>query len=173
LNAAIFLPEASWDSGKGKLRKCEILRRQFFKTRSLTELRIRARERHWRISREWRYWARAGRKMQLSSCRGLVSLEGLEYTIYRLGLARAYLEAKRLPEALAAAKQSAGRLDLVEPQLELDRVRAILFQAEIQFCDVPRPGGGGLRQTIPGNIASSGQRKSRSIHRRANYREKP
>jgi tetratricopeptide (TPR) repeat protein len=65
-----------------------------------------------------------------------VTLEGGEYSIYRLGLARAYLAAKRLPEALAAAKQSAGPLDLVKPELELelDRVRAILVQAEVQLA---------------------------------------
>jgi tetratricopeptide (TPR) repeat protein len=65
-----------------------------------------------------------------------VVLEGPEYAIYRLGLARAYLAARRLPEALAAAKQSAAPLDLVEPrlELELDRVRAILVQAEIQLA---------------------------------------
>lgn len=65
-----------------------------------------------------------------------VALEGYEYSIYRLGLARAYLAAKRLPEALAAAKQSRGPLDPVEPQLELelDRGRAILLQAEIQLA---------------------------------------
>ena len=65
-----------------------------------------------------------------------VALEGPEYLVYRLGLARAYLAAKRLPEALAAAKQSAGPLDPVEPklELELDRVRAILVQAETQLA---------------------------------------
>jgi tetratricopeptide (TPR) repeat protein/predicted Ser/Thr protein kinase len=65
-----------------------------------------------------------------------VAMEGTEYSIYRLGLARAYLAAKRLPEALAAAKQSAGPLDLVDPklELELDRVRAVLVQAEINLA---------------------------------------
>jgi tetratricopeptide (TPR) repeat protein/predicted Ser/Thr protein kinase len=65
-----------------------------------------------------------------------VALQGGEYCIYRLGLARAYLAAKRLPEALAAAKQSAGPLDPIEPalELELDRVRAILVQAEVQLA---------------------------------------
>ncbi len=65
-----------------------------------------------------------------------VSLDGQEFSIYRLGLARAYLAAKRLPEALAAARQSAGPLDPVEPklELELDRVRALLVQAEAQLA---------------------------------------
>jgi tetratricopeptide (TPR) repeat protein len=65
-----------------------------------------------------------------------VTLEGMEYSIYRLGLARAYLAAKRFPEALTAARQSAEALDPVEPQLELelDRVRSLLIQAEIQLA---------------------------------------
>jgi tetratricopeptide (TPR) repeat protein len=65
-----------------------------------------------------------------------VALEGGEYCVYRLGLARAYLAAKRLPEALAAAKQSEDPLDPLEPALEfeLDRVRAILVQAEVQLA---------------------------------------
>jgi tetratricopeptide (TPR) repeat protein len=48
-----------------------------------------------------------------------VAMEGWEYCIYRLGLARAYLAAKRLPEALAAAKQSAEPLDSADPMIEL------------------------------------------------------
>lgn len=65
-----------------------------------------------------------------------VALQGPEYAIYRLGLARAYLAANRLPEALAAAGQSAAPLDPVDPklELELDRVRALLLQGEIQLA---------------------------------------
>jgi tetratricopeptide (TPR) repeat protein/TolB-like protein len=63
-----------------------------------------------------------------------VSLKGFEYGIYRSGLARAYLAAGKLPEALAAAKQSGAAIDPAEPRLdlELDRVRAALTEAEIQ-----------------------------------------
>ena len=65
-----------------------------------------------------------------------VTLEGPEYAIYRLGMARAYIKAKRYPEALTAAKQCAGPLDPVEPRLdlEIDRIRALLIQAEVQLA---------------------------------------
>jgi tetratricopeptide (TPR) repeat protein len=61
-----------------------------------------------------------------------VTLSGYEYGIYRLALAEAYLAARRLPEALAAATQSGAPLDPVEPRLdlELDRNRSLLTQAE-------------------------------------------
>ena len=63
-----------------------------------------------------------------------VSLSGYEYRLYRLELAEAYLGAKKVPEALAAARQSAAPLDPVDPRLdlELDRTRALLTLAETQ-----------------------------------------
>ncbi len=62
-----------------------------------------------------------------------VTLEGYEYSIYRLGLAAAYLEAGRLPEALAAARQASEALDPADPRLDLqlDRNRAQLVLAEV------------------------------------------
>jgi tetratricopeptide (TPR) repeat protein/predicted Ser/Thr protein kinase len=63
-----------------------------------------------------------------------VTLSGYEYGIYRLSLADAYLAAGRLPEALAAATQSAAPLDPVEARLdlELDRSRSLLTIAEVR-----------------------------------------
>jgi tetratricopeptide (TPR) repeat protein/TolB-like protein len=63
-----------------------------------------------------------------------VTLSGYEYGIYRLALADAYFAAGRLPEALAAATQSAAPLDPVDPrlELELDRIRALLTLAEVR-----------------------------------------
>jgi tetratricopeptide (TPR) repeat protein len=63
-----------------------------------------------------------------------VALSGYEYSIYRLALARAYLEAGKLQEAMAAARQAAAPEDAAKPRvdLELDRVRAALLLAEIQ-----------------------------------------
>jgi tetratricopeptide (TPR) repeat protein len=65
-----------------------------------------------------------------------VALSGYEYGIYRLGLARSYLAAGRLPEAMAAARQAAAPLDPVDPRLdlELDRRRALLLLAETQLA---------------------------------------
>ncbi|MCB1058572.1 MAG: tetratricopeptide repeat protein, partial [Acidobacteria bacterium] len=62
-----------------------------------------------------------------------LSLEGHEYRLYRLDLARAYLAAGRLPEALAAAHQALDERDLLEPRLdlELDRVRGLLVLSRI------------------------------------------
>ena len=62
-----------------------------------------------------------------------VSLTGYEYGVYRLGLARAYLAAGKLAEALAAANQAAARSDAKENRLdlELDRTRARLVLARI------------------------------------------
>ncbi|HEX7183408.1 MAG TPA: tetratricopeptide repeat protein [Thermoanaerobaculia bacterium] len=61
-----------------------------------------------------------------------VSLEGEEYVSYRLWLARAYVAAGRLPEALAAAHEAARPTGQVKPRLdlELDRVRALLVLAQ-------------------------------------------
>ena len=63
-----------------------------------------------------------------------VALSGYEYSIYRLALARAYLEAGKPQEAMAAARQAAAPTDPAKPRvdLELDRVRAALLLAEIQ-----------------------------------------
>jgi tetratricopeptide (TPR) repeat protein len=63
-----------------------------------------------------------------------VALSGYEYSIYRVGLARAYLQAGKLQEAMAAARQAAAPLDPAKPRvdLELDRVRAALLLSEIQ-----------------------------------------
>ncbi len=63
-----------------------------------------------------------------------VALSGYDYGVYRLGLARAYLAAGRLPEAMAAARQAAAPGDPGDPRLdlELDRVRAALVLAEVQ-----------------------------------------
>ncbi len=62
-----------------------------------------------------------------------VALSGYEYAIYRVGLGRAYLAAGKLPEALAAARQSATPLNPADPRLdlELDRVRAGLLLAMV------------------------------------------
>jgi len=95
----------------------EKLHRQFFKAHNLRAARIRARKRHRRFSREMSLLVEGKLGDAIAELSQAVALEGEEYAIYRLGLARAYLAANRLPEALAAAKQSAGPLDPVEPQL--------------------------------------------------------
>jgi serine/threonine-protein kinase len=63
-----------------------------------------------------------------------VALSGHDYAVYRLELARAYLAAGRLPEAMAAARQAAAPGDPGDPRLdlELDRVRAELVLARIE-----------------------------------------
>ncbi len=63
-----------------------------------------------------------------------VALSGYDYAVYRLALARAYLAAGRLPEAMAAARQAAAAGDPADPRLdlELDRVRAELVLAEVE-----------------------------------------
>jgi serine/threonine-protein kinase len=65
-----------------------------------------------------------------------VALSGYDYAVYRLALARAYLAAGRLPEAMAAARQAAAPGDPSDPRLdlELDRVRAGLVLAEVQMA---------------------------------------
>ena len=65
-----------------------------------------------------------------------VTLSGYQYGIYRRALADAYLEAGRLPEALAAATQSAAPLDPVEARLdlELDRMRSLLTLAQARLA---------------------------------------
>ncbi len=60
--------------------------------------------------------------------------KGDECSLYRLGLARAYLAAGKLPEALAAARKVATDRDPADPRLdlELDRSRALLVLAHVQ-----------------------------------------
>ncbi|HWM89328.1 MAG TPA: protein kinase [Thermoanaerobaculia bacterium] len=60
-----------------------------------------------------------------------VALKGTECALHRLGLARAYLSAGRLPEALAAARTATDPGDL-RLDLEPDRVRALLVLARVQ-----------------------------------------
>ncbi len=69
-----------------------------------------------------------------------VSLSGYDYGIYRAGLARAYLAAGKLTEALASARESAAPPDPTNPlfnrsygrlELELDRVRAHLLLGQV------------------------------------------
>ena len=63
-----------------------------------------------------------------------IALEGYEYEVYRVELARAYLEAGRLPEAMAASRQASTERDPADPRLDLDlgRTRALLVLAEVQ-----------------------------------------
>lgn len=65
-----------------------------------------------------------------------VILEGYEYAVYRLGLARSYLSAGRLQEAMATARQAATDRDPADPRLDLDldRRRALLLLAEVQLA---------------------------------------
>ena len=62
-----------------------------------------------------------------------VTLQGFEYTSSKLWLARAYLAAGRLPEALAAAHEAEQREKSADPRLDLevDRTRALLVQAQV------------------------------------------
>ncbi len=63
-----------------------------------------------------------------------VTLEGYEYSVYRLSLARAYLAADELSQARIHAERAARQRDLTRPRmdLELDRVRAQLLLAQIK-----------------------------------------
>ncbi len=72
--------------------------------------------------------ARAVERLSLA-----VASEGYEYAVYRLGLARAFLAAGRLPEAMAAARQAAESIDSADPRLDLmlDRARARLVLAQV------------------------------------------
>jgi serine/threonine-protein kinase len=62
-----------------------------------------------------------------------VAAGGYQYSIYRLGLAHAFLSAGRLPEAMAAARQASEPGNPFDPRLdlELDRVRARLVLAQV------------------------------------------
>lgn len=62
-----------------------------------------------------------------------VALDGYSYRIYRLDLAKAYLAADQLPQALAAGRQALEQQPLAEPRLdfELDRARARLLLARV------------------------------------------
>lgn len=80
-----------------------------------------------------------------------VAAGGYEYSIYRVGLARAFLGAGRLPEAMAAARQASEQRDLFDPRLdlELDRVRAALLLAEVwEAMDRPDKAANQARQFL-------------------------
>jgi len=63
----------------------------------------------------------------------VLALQGYQYAIYKLGLARALLAEHRLPEALEMARAAAAERDPgdIRLDLELDRSRALLLEAEI------------------------------------------
>jgi len=65
-----------------------------------------------------------------------VALSGYEYSVYRLGLARAYLQAGAHAEALASVKEASAPGNPAEPRLDLnlDRVRAGLVEAEVNVA---------------------------------------
>jgi len=80
-----------------------------------------------------------------------VAAGGYEYSIYRVGLARAFLAAGRLPEAMAAARQASEQRDLFDPRLdlELDRMRATLVLAEVwEAMDRPDKAANHARQFL-------------------------
>jgi hypothetical protein len=62
-----------------------------------------------------------------------VTLPGYQYSIYNLGLARALLAAGKPAQALKLARAAASERDAgdLRLDLELDRSRAILLEAEI------------------------------------------
>ncbi|HXV76672.1 MAG TPA: protein kinase [Candidatus Polarisedimenticolaceae bacterium] len=70
----------------------------------------------------------------VEATRRAVALEGHAYASYELGLARALRAADRHEEAVKLAAAAAAAPDPVEPRLdlELDRVRALLVEAEIR-----------------------------------------
>jgi eukaryotic-like serine/threonine-protein kinase len=65
-----------------------------------------------------------------------VALSGYEYSVYRLGLARAYLQAGAHAEALASVKEASAPGNPADPRLDLnlDRVRAGLVEAEVNVA---------------------------------------
>ena len=62
-----------------------------------------------------------------------VTQRGYQYRVYRVDLARSYLAAGRLPEALTAAQQAIREVELNPPRLDLhaDRVHARLIVAKV------------------------------------------
>lgn len=62
-----------------------------------------------------------------------VALPGYQYSNYKLGLARALLATGRFRDALAAARAAASERDIndIRLDLEIDRARAVLLEAEI------------------------------------------
>ncbi len=70
----------------------------------------------------------------IAELRQAVALEGYEYALYRLGLARAYLAASKLREAMATSRQAVRDVDTTKPRLDLElgRVRALLVLAQVQ-----------------------------------------
>ena len=70
-----------------------------------------------------------------------VALSGYEYAVYRLGLARAHIKASAHADALASAKQAETPGHPSDPRLDLnlDRVRASLVEAEINLAMGRRP----------------------------------
>ena len=80
-----------------------------------------------------------------------VAAGGYQYSIYRLGLAHAFLSAGRLPEAMAAARQASEPGNPFDPRLdlELDRVRAALVLAEVwEAMDRPDKAANQARQFL-------------------------
>jgi len=80
-----------------------------------------------------------------------VAAGGYQYSIYRLGLAHAFLSAGRLPEAMAAARQASEQGNPFDPRLdlELDRMRAVLVLAEVwQAMDRPDKAANQARQFL-------------------------
>ncbi len=79
-------------------------------------------------------WLAEGRPQQaIEDFSRAVALDGYQYAVYRLALARAYLAAGKLPKAMAAARQASRQRDPGEPRLdlELDRARALLVLAQV------------------------------------------
>jgi len=63
----------------------------------------------------------------------VLEMPGYQYAIYKLGTARALMKDGKLPEALAMARAAASERDAgdIRLDLELDRSRALLLEAEI------------------------------------------
>lgn len=97
-------------------------------------------------------WLAAGRTgAAVDELSRAVALAGHECALYRLGLARAYLAARRLPEAVAAAREAAAGRDPADPRLDLefDRGRALLVLARIQEAlGRPREAAASARQLL-------------------------
>ncbi|HCK84587.1 MAG TPA: hypothetical protein DHW63_08745 [Hyphomonadaceae bacterium] len=63
----------------------------------------------------------------------VLAMPGYQYSIYKLGTARALMQERKLPEALEMARAAASERDAGEIRLdlELDRSRALLLEADI------------------------------------------